>query len=78
MGCQAARWLSSGRAHRGRASRRWLLLGHGHLGLGALYPKIGRREQAQAERTTVMALFRAMEMPFWLSEAEATLAQMEG
>ena len=54
------------------------LRGHGHLGIGTLYTKIGWHEQAQAERTTVMALFRAMEMTFWLSEAEATLAQMAG
>ncbi len=54
------------------------LLGHGKLGLGALHTKIGRREPAQAERTTAMALFRALEMTFWLPEAEAMLAQMEG
>lgn len=54
------------------------LLGHCKLGLGTLYTKIGRREQAQAELTTAMALFCAMEMTFWLPEAEATLAQVEG
>jgi hypothetical protein len=54
------------------------LLGHCQLGLGALYTMIGRREPAQAELTTARALFRALEITFWLPEAEATLAQMEG
>jgi hypothetical protein len=54
------------------------LLGHRKLGLGALHTKIGRREPAQAELTTAMALFHALEVTFWLPEAEATLAQMEG
>jgi tetratricopeptide (TPR) repeat protein len=53
------------------------LVGHCHLGLGTLYTKIGRREQARAELSTAIELFRAMEMMFWLPQAEAALAMTE-
>jgi class 3 adenylate cyclase/tetratricopeptide (TPR) repeat protein len=52
------------------------LQAHCHLGLGTLYAGIGQREQAHAALTTAMALYRAMEMTFWLPQAEATLAQV--
>jgi class 3 adenylate cyclase/tetratricopeptide (TPR) repeat protein len=54
------------------------LLAHCHLGLGALYVKIGRREQARTELGMAIDLYRAMEMTFWLPQVEATLAQVEG
>ena len=47
---------------------------HAHRGLGILYTTIGRREQARVELSTAMALYRAMEMQFWLPQAEAALA----
>jgi class 3 adenylate cyclase/tetratricopeptide (TPR) repeat protein len=47
------------------------LAAHCHLGLGTLYQKIGRDEQAQAELSTAAEMYRAMEMPFWLAKAEA-------
>jgi tetratricopeptide (TPR) repeat protein len=47
-----------------------------HLGLGTLYARIDRREQARAELSTAIALYRAMDMPFWLPQAEAVLAQV--
>ena len=46
-----------------------------HLGLGTLYLKLDMVEQARAALTTAMALYRAMEMTFWLPQAEAALAQ---
>jgi tetratricopeptide (TPR) repeat protein len=52
------------------------LVAHCHLGLGTLYAKIGQREQARAELSTAMALYRAMTMTFWLSRAEAALVRM--
>jgi len=52
------------------------LVAHCHLGLGTLYGKIGREDQAQAELTTAAEMYRAMEMPFWLEKAEAVLAQV--
>jgi tetratricopeptide (TPR) repeat protein len=36
------------------------LLAHCHLGLGTLYAKIGRGEQARAELSAAIALYRAM------------------
>jgi tetratricopeptide (TPR) repeat protein len=53
------------------------LQAHCHLGLGTLYAKIGSREQARAELSTAIELYRAMEMTFWLPQAEAALAQAE-
>ena len=54
------------------------LQAHCHLGLGTLYAKTGQPEQARAELSTAIALYRAMEMTFWLPQAEAALAQVEG
>jgi tetratricopeptide (TPR) repeat protein len=54
------------------------LAAHCRFGLGMLYTKINRCEQAQAELSTAIALYRSMEMSFWLPEAEAALAQVEG
>jgi len=52
------------------------LLAHCHCGLGTLYARIGQRQQAQAELSAAMELYRAMDMTFWLPQVEATLAQM--
>jgi tetratricopeptide (TPR) repeat protein len=54
------------------------LQAHCHRGLGRLYATIGQREQARAELSSAIALYRAMGMTFWLPEAEAALAQVEG
>jgi tetratricopeptide (TPR) repeat protein len=54
------------------------LQAHCHLGLGQLYATIGRRAEARAELSTAIALYRAMDMTFWLPQAEAALAQVEG
>jgi tetratricopeptide (TPR) repeat protein len=53
------------------------LVAHCHLGLGTLYATTGRRKQSRIALTAAIALYRAMEMTFWLSQAEATLAQVE-
>jgi hypothetical protein len=52
------------------------LLAHCHFGLGILYNRVGRPEQARAELSTAIELYRAMEMTFWLARAEAAPAQM--
>jgi tetratricopeptide (TPR) repeat protein len=52
------------------------LQAHCHFGLGTLYLKTGRPEPARAELTTAIALYRAMEMTFWLPQAQAVLAQV--
>jgi hypothetical protein len=48
-----------------------------HSGLGMLYTKIGQQEQARAELSTAMEMYRTMEMTFWLPQVEAALAQVE-
>jgi tetratricopeptide (TPR) repeat protein len=52
------------------------LQAHCHLGLGTLYAKAERPEQARTELAATIALYRAMDMTFWLPQAEAALAQV--
>jgi tetratricopeptide (TPR) repeat protein len=54
------------------------LQAHCHRGLGTLYAATGQREQARTELSTAIALYRDMEMTFWLPQTEAALAQVEG
>jgi tetratricopeptide (TPR) repeat protein len=54
------------------------LQAHCHHGLGTLYTKTGRQEQARAALATAIELYRAMEMTFWLPQGEASLAEVEG
>jgi class 3 adenylate cyclase/tetratricopeptide (TPR) repeat protein len=51
---------------------------HCHRGLGTLYNQTGQIEQARAELTTAIDMYREMEMTFWLPETEAALAEVEG
>ena len=53
------------------------LMAHCHLGLGTLYATTGRREQARAQLSAAIALYRAMDMTFWLPQAPAALAKVE-
>ena len=54
------------------------LQAHCHRGLGTLYVKTGQAEQARAALAAAIALYRDMDMTFWLPQAEAALAQVEG
>jgi tetratricopeptide (TPR) repeat protein len=54
------------------------LQAHCHRGLGTLYAKIGRWEEARAALSAAIELYRTMEMAFWLPQAEAALAKVEG
>ncbi len=49
------------------------LVAHCHLGLGTLYRRADRLEQAHAELSAAVELFRTMEITFWLTRAEAAL-----
>src|SRR5262249_8398249 len=51
------------------------LLAHCHYGLGILYTHIGRPEQARAELSAAIELYRVMDMTFWLERAEIALVQ---
>ena len=53
------------------------LQAHCHRGLGTLYAKTGQAEQARLALSAAIALYRAMDMTFWLPQTEAALAQTE-
>jgi len=54
------------------------LVAHCHHGLGRLYRPTGRREQARTALSAAITLYRAMDMTFWLPQAETALAEVEG
>jgi hypothetical protein len=54
------------------------LQAHCHRGLGTLFATTSQREQARAELSAAIDLYRDMDMTFWLPQAEAALAQVEG
>src|SRR5262249_9387411 len=45
------------------------LLAHCYCGLGILYNRVGRPEQARAELSAAIELYRAMKMTLWLERA---------
>jgi class 3 adenylate cyclase/tetratricopeptide (TPR) repeat protein len=49
------------------------LVAHCHLGLGKLYQRTGKRQQAQEHLITATTMYRAMDMRFWLGKAEAEM-----
>src|SRR5262249_39261422 len=49
---------------------------HCYRSLGTLYATIGQQEQARAELSAAIVLYRAMDMTFWLPQTEAALAQV--
>jgi tetratricopeptide (TPR) repeat protein len=54
------------------------LQAHGHRGLGTLYAATGQRAQAHTALSTAIEMYTSMDMTFWLPQAEAALAQVEG
>ena len=52
------------------------LQAHCHRGLGTLYAATRQREQARAELSMAVEMYRGMEMTFWLSETGTALAQV--
>jgi len=51
------------------------LQAHCHLGLGKLYLRMGKRQEAQQHLATAATMYREMDMRFWLAKAEAGLAE---
>ena len=49
------------------------LVAHCHLGLGSLYRRTGKRDQAREHLTTATTMYREMGMTYWLEQAEAEL-----
>ena len=54
------------------------LVAHCHLGLGKLYRRTGKREQAQEHLTTATTMYREMDMQFWLEKAETETKALAG
>jgi class 3 adenylate cyclase/tetratricopeptide (TPR) repeat protein len=52
------------------------LMAHCHLGLGKLYRRTGKREQAREHLTTATTMYREMGMTYWLEKAEAEMAEL--
>ncbi len=52
------------------------LVAHCHLGLGKLYRRTGKPDQAREHLDTAMTLYREMDMGFWLEEAQAALKEL--
>ena len=51
------------------------LVAHCHRGLGTLHAMLGQRAQARTALITAIEMYRAMDMTFWMPQAEAALAQ---
>ncbi len=47
------------------------LLAHCHLGLGKLYRRTGKRQEAREHLGTGLTMYREMDMRFWLEQVEA-------
>jgi tetratricopeptide (TPR) repeat protein len=52
------------------------LVAHCHLGLGELYRRTGKREQAQEHLTTATTMYREMDMRFWLEQTEKEMGKL--
>jgi class 3 adenylate cyclase/tetratricopeptide (TPR) repeat protein len=53
------------------------LIAHCHVGLGKLYRRTGKQQQAKEELTTATTMMREMGMGLWLERAEAELKELE-
>jgi DNA-binding SARP family transcriptional activator len=51
------------------------LLAHCHLGLGRLYRRTERGEEARTQLARARELFRSMQMTLWVQQAEVSLAE---
>ena len=47
------------------------LVAHCHLGLGKLYGRTGKQDQAHEHLITATTMYREMDMRFWLEQAAA-------
>jgi len=51
------------------------LVAHCHLGLGKLYRRTGKGQEAQEHLTIATTMYREMDMLYWLEQAEAELRE---
>jgi len=52
------------------------LVAHCHLGLGKLYRRMGKHEQAREHLTAATTMYREMGMTYWLEKAEAEMTKL--
>jgi hypothetical protein len=53
------------------------LVAHCHLGLGKLYHRTDKREQAHEHLATATTMYRDMGMMYWLEKAEAEMTELK-
>jgi len=51
------------------------LVAHCHLGLGKVYRRTGKREQAQEHLDIATTMYREMDMRYWLEQAETEMRE---
>jgi hypothetical protein len=49
------------------------LVAYCHLGLGKMHRRDGKREWAQEQLTIATAMYRDMDMTYWLGQAETEI-----
>jgi hypothetical protein len=80
--CSDAPEAQTAEAHYGQAAALAAELGmrplvaHCHLGLGKLYRRTGKRQEAQEHLTTATTMYGEMHMRFWLEQAEAEMREL--
>ena len=52
------------------------LVAHCHFGLGKLYLRTGKQDQAREHLTTATTLYREMNMTFWLGQVGAAMLEL--
>ena len=52
------------------------LVAHCHLGLGKVYLRTSKRNQARDHLTVATTMYRDMDMTYWLERAEAEMRQL--
>jgi len=52
------------------------LIAHCHFGLGKLCQRTGKQQEAHEHLTTATAMYREMDMHFWLEQAEAEMKEL--
>ncbi len=60
------------------SGRTSFLQAHCHRAVGMLYCQTGQSEQARAELSAALEMYRDREMMFWLPETKAALPEVEG
>ena len=53
------------------------IVAHCHLGLGKVYRRTGKREQAREHLTTAATMYRDMDMRFWLEKTGTELKALD-